>query len=88
MDQICFSTKNDATTFHYFEAELLCASVEPVGEWSLCPRELIETEAPTICQSKGCELDYAQTWTLREAIGNQISFDSANIIRYLICSFF
>ena len=61
----CISGSGDDVKYNYFDAETLCQTLEPKGDWDLCPKELIESTDQTICQSKGCSIDHALAWVKR-----------------------
>ena len=63
----CISGNGDDVKYTYLQAEELCGEIDPIGDWDLCPRELIEIENPGICASTGCSIDYELVWVKRES---------------------
>ena len=75
IDDDCITPQGNEYFVSYNEAEELCATLEPAGEWDLCELQLLNAN-PSLCQGKGCSHDSTYVWTKRlvASTGNTIFY--------------
>ena len=67
------------SNWNYFDAEAVCKNLEPIGMWDLCPKYLIESKNPELCEEQGCDLNEEFIWLKREINAGRVQ----NFFKYL-----